>query len=291
MEGVVSSAAENSINPHYEFLRSIKLFSLLDDHEIAALHAVLHERKVAPDELLFSEGEQGDSLYVIQSGSIEVTVNDFAGEKIILASLSRGEIFGETSVFDPGPRSATARATGEGTLFECHRDALLRFLKSKPEASIDLLAMLSRRLREADQLLMGRAAGNVNIAIESKLSIPQRLANGIADFSGSIPFLTINLLVFVAWIVINIEMVPGLDAFDPYPFGFLTMSVSLEAIFLSIIVLLSQNLNSAKERIRNDVEYEINMQAEKKVTELHRRIIQLHNDISRRLSKLETREP
>lgn len=286
----MSSAAETSVNSSHEFLRSIKLFSLLDDAEIAALHSVLHERKIPADTVLFSEGETGDALYIIQMGQVEISVNDFTGEKITLTALTTGDIFGETAVFDPGPRTATARTTEESVVFECHRDALLRFLKSKPEASIDLLATLSRRLREADHLLMGRAKGNVNVAIESKLSIPQRLANWIADFSGSMPFLAINALIFTMWIVINVEIVPGIAAFDPYPFGFLTMSVSLEAIFLSIVVLLSQNLNSAKERIRNDVEYEVNLQAEKKVTELHRRITQLHNDISRRLSKLEGRE-
>ncbi len=287
----MSSAAEHSPNPLSDFLRSIKLFSLLDDAELAALNQAFQERVVPADNTLFSEGEKGDSLFIIRSGTVEISVNDFCGEKIELTSLTTGDIFGETAVFDPGPRSATARTTEESVILECPRAELLQFLKSKPDASIDLLAMLSRRLREADQLLMGKAAGNVNVAIESKLSLPQRLANWIADFSGSMPFLAINALIFLGWIIINIEAVPGIAAFDPYPFGFLTMSVSLEAIFLSIVVLLAQNLNSAKERIRNDVEYEINLQAEKKVTELHRRVTQLHNDISRRLSKLEEREP
>jgi uncharacterized membrane protein len=88
---------------------------------------------------------------------------------------------------------------------------------------------------------------------------------------------------------VNVELIPGIAAFDPYPFGFLTMSVSLEAIFLSIVVLLAQNLNSAKERVRNDIEYEVNLKAERKITELHRRVTQLHNDMSRRLAKLEER--
>lgn len=282
-------AAENSTSTPYEFLRSIKLFSLLDDTELAALNQVLHERPVAANTVLFSEGEQGDALFIVQSGNVEITVNDYSGDKIMLTSFARGDIFGETAVFDPGPRSATARTTEESVVLECHRDELEKFLRAKPEASLHLLAMLSRRLRETDHLLMGRAGSNVNVAIESKLSIPQRLANGIADFSGSMPFLAINALVFLIWIVINVELIPGVSAFDPYPFGFLTMSVSLEAIFLSIVVLLAQNLNSAKERIRNDVEYEVNLQAEKKVTELHRRVTQLHNDISRRLSRLEER--
>jgi uncharacterized membrane protein len=136
---------------------------------------------------------------------------------------------------------------------------------------------------------MGGASGNVNVAFESNLSLPQRMANWIADFSGSMPFLALNALIFLIWIVINVELVPGIAAFDPYPFGFLTMSVSLEAIFLSIVVLLAQNLNSAKERVRNDIEYEVNLKAERKITELHRRVTQLHNDMSRRLAKLEER--
>ena len=283
----MSTATETSPTSALEFLRSVKLFSLLDEAELLELQKVLHERVIPANTLLFQEGEQGDSLFIIQTGDVEISVNDFAGEKIVLASLSSSAIFGETAVFDPGPRSASARTIDESRLLECHREALVRFLKSKPDAGIDLLAMLSRRLREADQLLMGRATGNVNLAFESKLSFTQRAANWIADFSGSMPFLAINAFIFVAWIIFNIEIVPGLDAFDPYPFGFLTMSVSLEAIFLSIVVLLAQNLNSAKERVRNDIEYEVNLKAERKVTELHRRLSQLHHDLSRRLANLE----
>jgi len=224
--------AHHPTNDHLEFLRSVKLFSLLDDLEIAALHAVLEERTVPAGTYLFHEGERGDSLFIVQSGAVEIYVKDFEGEKIVLTTLSNGDIFGETSVFDPGPRTASAQTTEESTVWQCPRAALLEFLRSKPEASIDLLAMISRRLREADHLLMGRATNNVNMAFESNLSLPQRIANWIADFSGSMPFLIINALIFFVWIVINIELIPGIEAFDPYPFGFLTMSVSLEAIFL-----------------------------------------------------------
>ncbi|MEY4667933.1 MAG: hypothetical protein RL518_632 [Pseudomonadota bacterium] len=285
----MSTTTDHPVSTHHEFLRSVKLFSLLDDTELLALHEGLKKRTLAADTHLFHEGEQGDSLFIVQSGSVEIYVHDFAGDKIALTTLSMGDIFGETSVFDPGPRSASARTTEESEMWECPRAALLDFLQKKPDASLDLLAMISRRLREADHLLMGRATDNVNAAVENKLSLPQKMANQIADFSGSMPFLAINALLFLAWIVVNLEMIPGIAAFDPYPFGFLTMSVSLEAIFLSIIVLLAQNLNSAKERVRNDVEYEVNLKAERKITELHRRITQLHNEVSRRLTKMEER--
>lgn len=285
-------STETALRPthqHHTFLHSIPLFSLLNESEIFTLHQALKERTLPSGTHLFHEGEKGDSLFIMQSGSVEIYVNDYEGEKLVLTTLTSGDIFGETAVFDPGPRSANAVTTEESSVWEFPRAALLEFLRAKPEASINLLAMISRRLREADHLLMGHATGNVNTAFESNLSLPQRIANWIADFSGSMPFLAINALIFLVWIVINVELIPGIAAFDPYPFGFLTMSVSLEAIFLSIVVLLAQNLNSAKERVRNDIEYDVNLKAERKVTELHRRIAQLHNDMSRRLAKLEER--
>lgn len=285
----MTNADIQSDEPLFDFLRSVKLFSLLDDSEVRSLMETLQPVAAPANTLLFEEGDPGDSLYILQSGQVEIFVNDFSGDKIPLSILSPTDLFGETSLFDPGPRSASARAVENSNLLVWKRNDLLAFLRATPSASIDLLAILSRRLREADLLIMGRATGNVNEAFESKLSVPQRIANWIADFSGSMPFLVLNALIFLAWIIINVEMVPGLDAFDPYPFGFLTMSVSLEAIFLSIVVLLSQNLNSAKERMRNDIEYEVNINAERKITELHRRLSQLHNDVSKRLSRLEER--
>jgi CRP/FNR family cyclic AMP-dependent transcriptional regulator len=283
----MASVTEINSMPQSEFLRSVKLFSLLDEREISALTPTLKTIAVSAGAHLFKEGDEGESLFILQSGQVELSINDFSGDKIVLSELSSTDIFGETSLFDPGPRSASAYATEDSVIIVWSRNDLLNFLKATPSASIDLLAILSRRLREADHLLMGRATGNVNVAFESKLSFPQKTANWIADFSGSMPFLAINALVFFAWIVINLEMIPGFSPFDPYPFGFLTMSVSLEAIFLSIVVLLAQNLNSAKERVRNDIEYEVNLKAERKITELHRRLTQVHNDLSRRLSKIE----
>lgn len=283
----MATATEINLMPQSEFLRSVKLFSLLDEREVAALTPTLKTLAVSVGEHLFKEGDPGESLFILQSGQVEVYINDFSGDKIVLSTLSSTDIFGETSLFDPGPRSASACATEDSVLIVWSREELLKFLKATPSASIDLLAILSRRLREADHLLMARATGNVNVAFESTLSLPQRIANWIADFSGSMPFLLLNALIFFGWIVINLEFVPGFSAFDPYPFGFLTMSVSLEAIFLSIVVLLAQNLNSAKERVRNDIEYEVNLKAEKKITELHRRLTQFQSDISARLAKIE----
>jgi CRP/FNR family cyclic AMP-dependent transcriptional regulator len=272
-----------------DFLKTVRLFSLLDDNELASLANALQKHPLQSGEAIFSAGEAGDSMYIILSGRVELSVLDYTGEKIVLAELSDTEVFGETSLFDLGPRSATAIAATETTLLELHRDDLMSFIKSKPAASLDLLGMMARRLRETDQMLMGRVARNLNVEFESELSPLLKAANWIADFSGSMTFLLLNAAVFAIWIIINLEIIPGLSAFDPYPFGFLTMSVSLEAIFLSIIVLLSQNLQAARERLRNDIEYEVNLKAELEIGQLHDRLGKLHTDMSQRFAMLESR--
>jgi uncharacterized membrane protein len=226
---------------------------------------------------------------VVYSGRIELSVRDYTGDKITLSEVGATELFGETSLLDLGPRSATAVATEESTLLELHRDDLVSFIKSTPSASLDLLAIMARRLRETDLLLQGRVSRNLNEELEHYISPLQRAATWIADFSGSMTFLLLNAAIFLGWIVYNLEMLPGASAFDPYPFGFLTMSVSLEAIFLSIIVLLSQNLQAARERRRNEIEYEVNLKAELEVAQLHERLAKLHADLSKRMGTLEDR--
>jgi len=270
-----------------EFLQSVTLFSTLDASELESLQTRLGEQQVNAGSFIFEYGQSGDVMYVIESGQIEISVEDTTGDKIVLATLGIGDIFGELSLLDPGPRSATATAVENSVLLALPRSELLKFLQAKPAAALDLLAVLARRLREADQLLMGRVTRNLNTAFEQELGAIQRLANWIAEFSGSMPFLFINAAIFFAWIVLNIGIIPGFAAFDPYPFGFLTMSVSLEAIFLSIFVLLAQNLQAAKERLRNDVEYEINLKAEMEVAALHGRLHRVHNELARRLVAIE----
>ena len=270
-----------------EFLSTVTLFSGLDGAELDALAGLCTEELFSAGKRVFSYGESGDTLYVIQEGEVEISVKDNTGDKIILANLRPGEYFGELALFDPGPRSATATITEDAKFISLSRDSLHAFISSKPSAALDLLAVMSRRLREADYLLMGRVTRNLNTEFEQEQTLVQLVATWIAAFSGSMPFLFLNAFFFFTWIMINCEMIPGIIPFDPYPFGFLTMAVSLEAIFLSIFVLLAQNLQSAKERLRSDVEYQINLKAELGVTELHDRLMHLQADLTRRLSGIE----
>ena len=270
-----------------EFLKTVSLFSKLDDAELLALVERMNSHSFSAGRRVFSFGESGDSLYIINVGEVEISVKDSTGDKIILTTLGPSEFFGELALFDPGTRTATALVLQDAVILELSRDNLNKFLSVSPDAALDILAVMARRLREADHLLMGRVTRNLNTEFEHEQSFLQRVATWIAEFSGSMSFLFLNALGFLTWIIINLELIPGVPAFDPYPFGFLTMSVSLEAIFLSIFVLLAQNLQSAKERLRSDVEYQINLKAELGVSELHDRLLQLQSDVGRRLSHLE----
>lgn len=253
-----------------DLLGTVPLFQRLSSHERDDLERVLERRTFALGEQIFSIEEPGDSLYIVGSGTVELFVKDDAGGKIVLTVCGPGEVFGELSLFDGGPRTASAVALEESTLLVLDRDDLLTFLGQHPAASLDLLTTMGQRIRSTDEILRRRVARNINEEMEIRSTTIERIADAIAAFSGSIAFLVANAVWFVAWIVWN--MLPVGGHFDPYPFGFLTMVVSLEAIFLSIFVLISQNRQAAKDRLRADAEYEVNLKAELEIRHLHEKM-------------------
>ena len=270
-------------------IAEVPLFATLNDDERAALAARLTTVCYKTGDTIFNFGDPGDALYIVKSGRVELFIKDKTGERITFFFAEHGDVFGEISCFDHGPRSTTAYVTEDAELFALGREPFTEFLRSKPDAAVGLLGVLGRRLRETNRLLLGRVSRNTNVAIEQNLSTVQKIANFIAEYSGSMEFLGLNLAVFVVWITLNLELLPLIPAFDPYPFGLLTMAVSLEAIFLSIFVLLSQNLQAAKDRVRSDIEYEINLKAELEVAELHEKVDLLQAEILRRLQSLSER--
>lgn len=268
-------------------LVSVPLFRFLDVEEARELSAAFEEVHCQEGEALFHFGDGGDSLYLIQRGHVELFVRDHTGQKVILKVAGPGDIFGELSLLDNGPRTASALALEECRLAKLGQSDLQKFLLRKPQASMDLLAALGGMVRETNDLVRRRVAKNVNEEIASDLSWGQKIANFIAEFSGSMPFLFINAAIFAGWVLINLDLIPGLTAFDPYPFGFLTMAVSLEAIFLSIFVLLAQNLQAAKDKIRSDIEYDINLKAELEISFLHEKVDHMNAELLKRLSQIE----
>jgi uncharacterized membrane protein len=269
------------------FLADIPLFALLDAVERKSLASTLDHVSVKAGEVIFHFGDPGDCLYVVRKGKVELSVHESTGEHLVFTVAEPGDLFGELALFDNGPRSASATAMEDSEMLVLNQEALQLFIRSKPDAALHLMAVMAKRIRGADELLLYRFSRNPNEEIEEKLNWVQHLANFIAEFSGSMSFLLLNAGIFLAWIVLNLNLIPGIAAFDPYPFGLLTMAVSLEAIFLSICVLLAQNLQAAKDRIRSDVEYGVNLKAGLQVAQLHQKVDEMNARILARLEKIE----
>ena len=269
-----------------EMLRAVELFEHLNDEDRARLAEVVDLQTLPAGAILFKAGEPGESLYVVKSGEIELFIRDTTGQKIVLTIAGAGEIFGELALLDRGARTATAFALTDTELLELDRDDLLLLFQRTPEAALRLLGSMGHMTRKADELLKTRVSRNVNEEVEENLSTLQRISDWIAWFSGSMPFLLLNMAWFGSWIAIN-TLPLGITAFDPYPFGLLTMIVSLEAIFLSCFVLISQNRQVEKDHVRSDIEYEINIKAELEVAHLHEKTDQIYVEMLERFVRVE----
>ena len=259
-------------------LAELELFEHVTEEDRASLAEFIDIRKLEAGETLFKTGEPGESLYIVRDGEVELFIRDTAGQKILLAIAGNGEVFGELALLDRGPRTATAMALTDTELLELDREDLLLLFHKSPTAALRLLAAMSQMTRKADELLRTRVSRNPNEEDEEKITALQRVADWISWFSGSMQFLALNAAWFVAWIAVN-TLSLGVPQFDPYPFGLLTMIVSLEAIFLSCFVLISQNRQAEKDRVRADIEYEVNIKAELEIAHLHEKTDRIYTEM------------
>jgi CRP/FNR family transcriptional regulator, cyclic AMP receptor protein len=270
------------------FLANIGMFEHLDEDDRIALANVVDDLKVPAGHTLFQAGDPGDSLFIVRLGQIELFIKDTAGQKIVLTTAESGDIFGELAMLDSGSRTATALALTDAEVLVLDRDDLILLFQRKPEAALHMLAALTGMTRKADELLRTRVSRNVNEEIEVHSTPLQKIADLIAWFSGSMAFLMINGAWFIIWIAAN-TLPLGIRSFDPFPFGLLTMIVSLEAIFLSCFVLVSQNRQAEKDRVRADIEYEVNIKAELEIAHLHEKTDRMYENMMARFEKMDKR--
>jgi uncharacterized membrane protein len=244
-----------------EGLKQIPLFSAMDEHEISTVYALMDRHSYLPGQVIMRQDEPGDFFYVIIQGEVQFLVQDASGRELVIDEVGAGGFFGELSMLTGEPRSARVKALSEVEVLALDRTEFFNFLQQYPHAAIDVLTVLGQRLHRTDTLLRQSVSRNVNELVEEQLTLGQRIADAIAEFSGSMPFLIGNLVWFGIWILWNQTWFPGVD-FDPFPFGLLTMIVSLEAIFLSIFVLISQNRQAAKDRLAAEIDHQVNTKAE-----------------------------
>jgi len=269
-------------------LAGVPFFQYLDADEREVLARHLDEVSIPAGQLVFQANDPGGTLFVIREGSVEVFIKDETGERFVLENPGPGEVFGEISFLDGGSRTASVLVIENLNALAVDRDDLSHLFRAHPEAGLDIIAAMGKRLRRSVELLRNTASRNVNTEVEDRRTTVERAADWIAAFSGSITFLMLHIVFFAAWVLLNTRWLPGWKPpmFDPFPFGLLTMVVSLEAIILSVFVLLSQNRQVAKDRIRGDIEYEVNLKAELEIAQLHEKMDRLHVEALRRLEEV-----
>ncbi|MEO8800722.1 MAG: DUF1003 domain-containing protein [Polyangiaceae bacterium] len=274
---------------HADFLKDVTFFALLDDEERTLLSQRLDVTKEKAGKVLFNAGDPGGALYVVVSGEVEMFFKNDIGQRIVMETAHSGDFFGEISLLDGGPRSTSASVTQDAELLVIDRGDLDEFLKMRPAAALDLLSATGKRLRDTTRLLRHSAPKNPNVETIDNRTTTLKIVDAISAFSGSLPFLWIHLVLFAVWIALNVKPLVDMryGGFDAFPFGLLTMAVSLEAIFLSVLVLLSQNRQAERDRVRNDIEYDVNLKAELEVAQLHEVIDDLRIELLARFDSLE----
>lgn len=254
-----------------DVLRAIPLFELLDEQELAALAQQLEIDHYIPNQVIFTAGEEGGEMYLVQKGRVEIFMRDQSHERVVIDVVEPGEIFGDLSLLDDAIRTTSAKALAETTLIVIDRDDLLALVRAHPAAALDMISMLGKRIRATDLLVRNRVISrNVNEEFEEEEeTFGARLSDLLTMVAGDIRFVYANFFWFFFWIVWNSGMLPSVTPFDPFPYGLLTMIVSLEAIFLSLFVLISQNRQAERDRVRNEIEYQVNVKAELEIRQMH----------------------
>jgi uncharacterized membrane protein len=267
-----------------DVLLEVPLFETMDDSERESLCQLLEPKHFDKGDTIFRAGDVGDCFYIVRSGVVQIFIENFEGEKIILRESDRGEVFGDVSMFDGGARTATAVATEETEVLSLDKDGLLALVKKHPHAALDLLAVMGKRLRSTNELLRNQVSRNLNVEEEDRLTFGQRIADKVAAFGGSWTFI-ITFGVFLAiWMGINVAL--GTKAWDIYPFILLNLMLSTLAALQAPVIMMSQNRQSAKDRLKADLDYEVNMKAELEVAQLHSKVDRIYEEMQSHFDKL-----
>jgi uncharacterized membrane protein len=260
-----------------EDLRQIPLFALLDDDEMAVLAAQVEIKKFAPRQRIYKIGEPGKHAYVMMSGMVRVTTVDQDHQEVLVDEPSHGDFFGFASMLEDTPHQTTALAMEETTCLEVSRDDIAVLLQQKPMAGMDMLTVVSRQFHASQQLVRGRASRNSNDVIEEEMSFGDRVADSVARFGGSWTFIILFGLVLLLYTTTNIVLKGR--AWDPYPFILLNLFLSMLAAIQAPVIMMSQNRQDTKDRVRGELDYDVNLRAESEIQTLSNKLNLLNEKI------------
>ncbi|HET9181930.1 MAG TPA: DUF1003 domain-containing protein [Candidatus Angelobacter sp.] len=266
----------------------VPIFELLDAEEREALAQMMNCRDYKAGQIIFHYGDAGGEIFILRSGRVELFVESNDGEKIMLAENEHGEVIGELSFLDGGPRTATALAREDTQVLTMDRNRLLDFIDKHPHAAMDLLTVVGRRLRVTDDLLRTRVSRNLNVEEQERMTLGQRVADKVASFGGSWTFISIFGVVMLVWVVLNTAALFS-HHFDPYPYILLNLFLSMIAAMQAPVIMMSQNRQAAKDRLKGDLDYEVNLKAELEVAQLHRKVDGLYERLEEHWARMEAR--
>ena len=264
-----------------EALRSVPLFASLDDEAAKDLRNLLSDKVVPQNTRLFTQGDKGDAMYLIESGRVRISLRDDDKQEVILAELAQGDFFGEMSIIDGRQRSADAQVIEDARLAILSRDAFLSFVRTNPDVALEMLSALTDRLRRTDELLRSRVSRNVNEEAQARATVADRAADIIAEFGGSWKFIGASVGLIVLWIIFNSFIL--VRGFDPAPYQMLNLALAMIAGMQAPIIMMSQNRQGEKDRLRADLDYNVNLKNELSLSEVLRRLDVLESE---RLPKL-----
>ena len=261
-------------------LRQVPLFESLDNEAADELCHLLESLDRKAGTFLFRAGEEGNAMYLIERGKVRICVRTTQGHELTLTELGRGEFFGEMALLDGQRRSADAVVSEDARLAVLSREHFLSFVRSSPNVALELLAALANRLRHTDELLRNSATRNVNVEEAAQLTLSDRAADLIAEFGGSWKFIISAVLFFNVWVLINSWLLEN-RGFDAYPYLLLSTVINMLAVLQAPIILMSQNRQSHKDRLRAEIDYQINLKNELALNEIIERLKALERDYLR----------
>jgi uncharacterized membrane protein len=269
--------SEASLSPGAESLSRVPLFKRLTVQELEQLAAEVDQVKYADGEKIFSEHDKGDALYVVESGSVRIWVMDEDVKPVTLAELREGEFFGELAVLDRGARSTSATAIGDTELHRLSSDDFQKFLMEHPDCAIDVICEIGARMRQTNLLVSQRVTRNINVEMEAKSTLGERVADKVASFGGSWTFIFLYVGFLLLWMSFNSFVLfyygtaENGSQFDPYPYILLNLMLSMTAALQAPIIMMSQNRASEKDRLAAEQDFKVNLKSELMLEELMRK--------------------
>ena len=268
-----------------ETLRHVPLFESLDNETARELCELLESLDCKTGAVLFRAGDEGDAMYLIEEGKVRICMRAKDGHEVTLTELERGDFFGEMALLDGKRRSADARVAEDARLAVLSREHFLSFMRSNPNVALEMLTALANRLRHTDELLRHSATRNVNVEEAAQLTVADRAADLIAEFGGSWKFIIAAVVFFNVWVLINTWLAwVGEIGFDPYPFLLLSTAINMLAVLQAPIILMSQNRQSHKDRLRAEIDYQVNLKNELALNEILERLKTLERNYRERQS-------